>query len=284
VSTALHEQAQDDPGDAALAREALRQRLLLQALWQGGPDELSTWLRDEPERAAQGLAAYQRNGHALAARVLGAAFPTVLELVGGASFGALARAFWRAHPPTDGDIATHGQALADFIDADEPLASEPYLGDVARLDWAVHRAESAADGEPVDAGLQHLAEEGAERCRLQLQPGTALLSSPWPVVDIWQAHRSTEPDRFAALRAGTAGARGQHALVCRSGWRVQVRALADESAARFTAAILAGQALGDALSQAGDAFSFEPWLVQALQQQWLMAVVPAPHEQPTDPA
>ena len=261
-------------GDAALAREARRQRLLVQALWHGGP-ELSAWLRDGPERAAQGLAAYQRNGRALAERALGAAFPTVRELVGDASFGALARAFWQGHPPTDGDIATHGAGLADFIDADAQLASEPYLADVARLDWAVHRAESAADAAPVDPGLQHLAGDGAERCRLQFRAGTALLSSRWPVVHIWQAHRSSAPDRFAALRADNGFARAQHALVCRDGWRVQVLALPDESAARFTAAVLAGQPLGEALIVAGDTFSLAQWLVQALQQQWLLAVVPA---------
>lgn len=262
-------------GDAAMAREAQRQRLLVQALWQGTPG-LANWLRDEPERAVQGLAAYQRNGRALAERALRAALPTVAELVGDESFAALARAFWQGHPPTDGDIATHGAAMADFIETDQQLAAEPYLADVARLDWAVHRAESAADAEPGDPGLQHLAGDAAEACRLQLRPGTALLSSRWPVVAIWQAHRRTGPDRFAGLPDALASGRAEHALVVRQGWRVQVLALPGEPAARFTAAVLAGQALGPALSLAGAAFSFEQWLVQALQQQWLQAVVPGP--------
>jgi hypothetical protein len=48
----------------------------------------------------------------------------------------------------------------------------------------------------------------------------------------------------------------------------------DAAAAQFTAAVLAGQALGAALDQAGEAFAFDQWLLQALQQHWLLEVLP----------
>lgn len=269
--------------DHAASREQLRQRLLLQALWQRGP-ALQGWLRDSPERAAQGLAAYRGNGRALAERALAAAFPTVVELLGSESFAALARAFWQRHPPTDGDIATHGEALSGFIKADAQLATEPYLADVARLDWAVHRGAVAAEADAVDPGLHHLADDDAAACRLRLRPGTAVLASRWPVVTLWQAHQSTAADRFEPLREAMARGDGQCALVHRDGWRVRVQTLADEPTASFTAAALAGQTLGMALECAGNAFRFEPWLVQALQQRWLLAVVPATQPTPGDHA
>ncbi|MBI3368911.1 MAG: putative DNA-binding domain-containing protein, partial [Burkholderiales bacterium] len=80
---------------SSIELEAQRQRLLLRALWQRGDADgdasLRAWLRESPQRAAQGLAAYRTNGGALAERALGAAFPTVLQLVGEDSFALLAR-------------------------------------------------------------------------------------------------------------------------------------------------------------------------------------------------
>jgi hypothetical protein len=71
--------------------------------------------------------------------------PTVQQLVGDAAFGVIARALWQAHPPLAGDLAEWGGALPDWLAADPALADEPHLADVARVDLALHRAESAAD-------------------------------------------------------------------------------------------------------------------------------------------
>lgn len=267
----------DPSEDAAQGRELLRQRLLLQALWQRAPDgQLTAWLRDGPDRSRRALAAYRGNGRALAERALSAAFPTVVELVGADSFAGLARAFWRDHPPLDGDIARHGAALADFIQADEQLASEPYLADVARLDWAVHRADPAADAGVAPTGLDQLAGDGAVACRLRLRPGTALLRSQWPVVSIWTAHRGNDPDRFEPMRLAMARGEAQCALVRRDGWRVVVERIEAEPDMAFTAAVLEGQTLGAALDRAGPDFDFQAWLIRSVQQQWLEAVLRPP--------
>lgn len=262
--------------------EAQRQRLLLRALWQRGSDAdapLLAWLRESPQRTAQGLAAYRSNGAALAERALGAAFPTVAQLVGEESFALLARAFWLRHPPQRGDLAEYGQALPEFIADDPQLADEAYLADAARLDWAVHRCEAAADA-LAPTGLDLLAEAEPTQLRIALRAGTALLMSRWPIVAIWQAHRpSAGADRFATVRAAFAQRRSEHALVWRDGWRPRVDALPD-APARFTRALLDGLSLATALQLAGDEFSFEPWLLQALQQGWLAAVqrvAAAPH-------
>lgn len=266
-----------EPVDPPDPRELLRQRLLLHSLWQRGPDaRLSAWLRDDPDRARRALAAYRGNGRALAERALAAAFPTVSELIGPQSFAGLARAFWQAHPPVDGDIARHGESLAEFIQSDAQLASEPYLADVARLDWAVHRADPAADADASPVGLEQLAGPDAVACRLRLRPGAALLQSRWPVVSIWSAHRSSGPDRFAPMRAAMARGEAQCALVRRDGWRVAVEQIEADPDIAFTAAVLDCQALGAALDRAGPDFDFEAWLVRALQQQWLQAVLPPP--------
>jgi len=249
--------------NAEVQKEALRQQMLLRALWRDArPGVVAGWLRDGT-KVQRGLQAYQANAGALAERALGAAFPTLVQLLGGESFAALARAFWHAAPPERGDIAEWGAALPAFIEADAQLADEPYLADVARLEWAVHQAERAADGAAI-TGLERLADTDPARLTLLLQPGTVLLSSPFPVVTLWQAHRSAGEDRLAPVRAAFAAGHGEHALVRRRGWLAEVLAL-DAPAARFVAALLAGRDLASALHEAGDGFDFQTWLIDALQ-------------------
>lgn len=251
--------------------EAQRQRRLLQALWQRDAGALEPWLRESPQRATRGLAAYRANAGGLAERALTAAFPTLAELVGAESFAALARAFWQRHPPQRGDLAEYGEQLADLIADDSQLADEPCLADAARLDWAVHRCEAAAESGAAQ-GLDALADGDPALLRIVLAPGTTLIESRWPIVAIWQAHRATAAaDRFAAVRAAFACQQRDNALVWREGWRVHVEALPDPPA-RFTRAVLYGHNLAQALDAAGDDFQFEPWLLQALQQGWLAAV------------
>ncbi len=256
--------------DTAAQKEALRQQMLLRALWADArPGVVTGWLRDAPARATRGLQAYRANAGALAERALTAAFPTVAQLVGEESFAALARALWSAQPPQRGDIGLWGEALPGFIAAAPQLADEPYLADVARLDWAVHRAEQAAD-RGAARGLERLAEADPARLQLRLAAGVALLCSAYPVVSIWQAHRSEAADRFAPVREAFAAGRGENALVWRDGFKA-ARAALPEADARFMQAAARRPLAGAGARPAGAGFAFDGWLLQALQQGWLQA-------------
>lgn len=232
------------------------------ALWQAPQ---AGWLR--------GLQVYQANAGAAAERALAAAFPTVAALIGTASMAALARAYWHARPPSRGDLGELGEGLPAFI-ADSPsLAGEPYLADVARLDWRLHQAERAADAPQGLPGLQHLGDTDPAMLRLLLAPGAALLASRWPVVAVWQAHQPTAGpgvDRFAAARAALAAGKGDTAFVWREGWRPRVAAVS-ATEATFIAAVLAGQPLNRALDAAPD-LDFAAWLGEAVQQGRLVAI------------
>ena len=143
-----------------LAHEAQRQQALLRVLWRDAPAQaLSGWMRT-PQQVPDGLSAYRANAGAHAERALAAAYPTLQLLLGDESFAALARAHWQADPPLRGDLAQWGAGLPAFIADDAQLASEPYLADMARLDWAVHQAEQAADAQDVQ-GLPLLADVDA---------------------------------------------------------------------------------------------------------------------------
>jgi len=252
-------------GASGGSQDALRQQMLVRALWRDAPSGvLSGWLSDSVP-PARGLAAYRANAGASAERALAAAFPTLEQLVGAESFAALARAFWHAHPPQRGDLAEFGETLPAFIAGSPSLADEPYLADSARLDWAVHRAEHAADPVVDPAGLERLAQHEPARLTLRLQPGTALVSSAHPIATVWHAHRSDAADRFAPVRAAFATAAAEHALVWRDGWRARVQSIPSPDAA-FTHALLEGASLAHALQTAGDGFDFEPWLLDSLRE------------------
>lgn len=259
-----------------IGREAERQQRLLAILWRRQNDAaLALWCRDDPTRTQQGLAAYRGNAAAIAARALAAAYPTVQQLIGEEAFELLARALWHRHPPERGDLAHWGAELADFIADDAQLADEPYLADVARVDWAVHRLEHAADAPSAPEGLERLASDDPARLRLQLQPGASLLHSAWPVASIRLAHRRSDAQRFDAVRAAFASRRGESVWIWRDVWRATVQAISASDAA-FTAAVLRDASLAEALERAGDGFSFETWLRDAITHQWLAAVRPLP--------
>ena len=258
---------------------AQEQQGLLAALF-GDADEVALWpclqTGNRAALARRGLLAYQSNGLALAERVLGAAYPVLSQLIGEESFAPLARQVWRQQPPQRGDLACWGGGLAAFIEAAPQLADEPFLADVARVEWALHRAATAADVQPdlpslalLSAGDGDDGGEGdgdkANAATLTLGAGVFVLASPWPVVSIVNAHLGGEPTMAQAAER-LQSAVGEHALVWRQGFKPRLRSI---SAAEHVllAALLAGTSLDGALQQALEAspgFEFGAWLAESV--------------------
>lgn len=254
--------------------ELERQQALLHSLRvrdQGA--SLAAAVQQQGARLLRGWRAYQANGGASAERALAQRFPTVQALLGESSFAALARALWHDRPPRRGDLAAFGDGLADFIAASDQLADVPYVADCACLDALVAACEQAADVECNGASLSLLAEVDPASLSIELLPGVGLLASRWPVASLWQAHRAgVDAQRwFDEARAALAAGQGQQALVWREGWRACVAAV-DDAQARWTQALLEGRVLSVALELAGDAFDFQAWLVDALQQRRIAGV------------
>jgi hypothetical protein len=256
-------------------REGLRQRLLLRALGRdGGPAAVEGWLRGPPARRRRGLQAYRANAAALAERALAAAYPTVAELVGAETFALMARRHWQQQPPADGDIARWGAALPDAVAADPQLAAEAYLADVARLDWALHRAATAADDVAPPEGVMRLGSEPPSALCLCLRAGWAVLASAHPLHAIWAAHQRQGEHRFAAVRRAFAEGRAEAVRVRRHGLRARAERI-EPPVARFEQALLDRQTLAAALAAAAPGFDFEAWLIDTLRRDGLSAVVPA---------
>ncbi len=251
---------------------AHQQSLLLQALF-GAADGVRASLHEG--LASRGLLAYQANGLALAERALAAAYPVVTQLMGAESLASLARYFWRQHPPQRGDMAQWGEALADFLDAAPQLAEEPFLGDVARVEWALHCASTAQDAQTDSASFSLLSTGEPAQVTLSLSRGVTVFASAYPVVSLVNAHLLNHPslaEAAALLQSGTA----EYALVWRQAFKPRVRT----SSAAEHALVLALQA-GLPLEKALDAafekaalepFDFNAWLGQSVQTGLVIAV------------
>lgn len=249
---------------------AAQQQALLDALFNWPADSAAKNIAEyATDMGARGLKAYKANAHALAERSLLAAYPVLAQLLGEESFPALARAFWHAHPPLRGDVAQWGAGLADFVRPSAQLADDPYLADVASVEWALHLCASAANQTSDTASLTLLMQHEPDELHLRLAPGCAVVPSAWPVASIVTAHLNGSPSLQEAGRRLQAGV-AEAAVVWRADLQPRMReALAGEVA--FVPALLSGQALGAALD-AAPALDFNAWLPLAVQTRLLLGV------------
>lgn len=209
------------------------------------PPALALW-REHPHNRHR-LALYRGNLAATATKALAAAYPVVAALVGAEFFGALAHAYVRARPSHDGDLNRFGGQLGEFLDDFPHAAQLPYLADMARLEWTVHRAHYAADAVPVTAQqLGELAPAQLEVARLRLHDACVPVRSDWAVVSLWLAHQPAPANDFPADMAVQ-----EDGVVARSGWRVQVVPLGAGAYAALTV-LRTGGAFGAALDAAFD--------------------------------
>ncbi|WP_372825161.1 putative DNA-binding domain-containing protein [Polaromonas sp.] len=256
---------------------AAQQQALLQALYLPRHQDAMKIIAAcaHPERAGsqnyleRGLQAYRSNGHALAQRVLSAAYPVLAQLTGAESFDTLSRHFWQSHPPVRGDMAQWGAGFADFIKTlADLMREEPYLADVARVEWALHTVATQADGQADLSSFALLESREPSDTALVLSPGAQCLSSVFPVVSIVQSHLAGEPTLQEAgerLRAQVA----ETALVWRHGLKPSLRQ-AQVGEAVFIAALQENRSLADSLS-AAPGFDFPQWLVPAVQTGLLLS-------------
>jgi hypothetical protein len=263
-----------------VAAELARQQALLKALRDTTRATLPIAAVPLPGRAADrpadklaGVQAYRANAQAIAERALVAAYPVLARLVGDETMAALARDLWRQHPPVRGDLAWFGGELADWLATVHELSDVPYLPDVARLEWAVHRAHAAADPPDAPHDLQMLAQVDPSEVGVRFVEGSTGVASAWPIVTLWQVHQvpADEAPNLDAARAALAAGQGEAAWVWRRGHRVEVAGLT-LAEHEFNAELLAGRSLGLALEGASTHhadFSFEPWLLRALRDGWL---------------
>ncbi|MDX2218358.1 MAG: DNA-binding domain-containing protein [Burkholderiales bacterium] len=229
---------------AALQREFL-------AAMRGDASSVAERVRahDRAPTAATRVAVYRNAVRANQRGALAAAFPVVEQLVGSAFFNEAADRCLAAQPSTSGDLHDLGAAFPDFLREYSHAADLPYLGDVAALEWALHRAFHAADAAPIGVdALTAVPADALDRLVLVPMPGTALVESDWPILTLWRAHQpgAALPENFDL------GQGGETVAVYRDGFQCAAETL-DPARRALLAASLAGKHLASALD--ADTFS-----------------------------
>lgn len=116
-------------------------------------------------------------------------YPAVAALAGAEAFAALAGRFAAAAALTSYNLNDVGADLPAFLRTDRLAVELPYLPDLAELEWRVAAAFHAAERPPLDPRRLGWTIEEWATAVLEFQPAVAVLSSPWPLLDLWEHHR-----------------------------------------------------------------------------------------------
>jgi hypothetical protein len=197
--------------------------------------------------AAARLRVYRHHVLESLGSALAATFPTVRALVGADFFRGLAYAFIDRSLPAQPVLAEYGADFPAFVAGCKAARSLPYLADIARLDWALNVAFHASpEGRLTAAGLAQVPAGRLPLLRLALAPGSALITSAYPLDRIWSASQPDAP-------SGTVDLSGRADLLVlrRPDDAAFVGLSAGEAA--FVADVAAGKSLEEAGLAAGGA-------------------------------
>ncbi|MEM9626076.1 MAG: DNA-binding domain-containing protein [Pseudomonadota bacterium] len=204
------------------------------------------------EPAKRRFDVYRNNVASGMIEALRATYPAIDKLVGSEFFAASARVYLDQHPPRSPLLFRHGETFGSFLDSFPPAASTPYLGDVARLEWARLQAYHARDSEPlaIEALGSFLQNEDGEaqdvgKLRFTLHPSLFLIASRWPIVSLYAASTGQGTSDNVDMK------RHEKALIIRPSLTVETRSL-PESTFAFMSALYSGSTLEQAASAATD--------------------------------
>lgn len=218
------------------------QETMRAALWDAG----SASAADSLLVTHRGLSAEQRVGIYRDSilggltKALTEIYPVCRRLVGERFFEAMCERYVRGHPSGSADLNRYGDAMNAFIANFAPAASLPYLPDVARLEWAWHRAWYLSGETTLDLeAMNRIPAEQRARIRFRLPDGATLIDSAYPIERIWTVNQSDyHGDPIADLGEG-----GAHLLIWRDREHRRIDPL-DQPQWTLLARSAAGQSLG----------------------------------------
>jgi hypothetical protein len=187
---------------------------------------------------------YRNNVYAGLIGVLEARYPAVLRLVGDDFFRAMARIFVDRSPPRSAVLLDYGAGFPEFLRTFQPVADEPYLPDIALLEWSMHKGRHAADCATLRASDVAALGYGGSTARVELAPAIALVTSAYPVFSIWRANTSTE------LAVGPMAFSGAECVLVTRPALVPEAVRIPRSAAVFVTVLRDNGTLGDAAAAA----------------------------------
>ncbi len=218
------------------------------AVLRGAPVGAELIVAADPIPAERRMDVYRNNVYASLIDGLEQAFPVVLQLVGKEFFRAMAREFLRDHMPERGTLIGFGDGLPEFLDRFPPVATLPYLSDVARFELMWLRSYHAANDRSVTPDeLATVPAEELPDVRLELHASLETLQSRFPVLSLWRAHQLGQQAASFELTQDA-----ESVLVMRTNFAVAAHKV-DKGALVFMGALKGGQSFGAAATAALDA-------------------------------
>ncbi|MEM1366273.1 MAG: DNA-binding domain-containing protein [Pseudomonadota bacterium] len=203
------------------------------------PHGIGKQAQDAPKR----FSVYRNNVVVSLMEALKSAFPSILALLGDATFSKLARAFVARNPPTSPMMQRYGEVFPDFLCSLPALSELPFLPDVARLELAWLVSYHAADATPLlPNDISSLAPDALMEQVFSPAAATHLVASDHSIVDLFNARHAwpTGQQDFSVP---------QTALVSRQGYSVRIAGL-DTANSAFFARLMQGETLADAIGAA----------------------------------
>jgi hypothetical protein len=137
------------------------------------------------------LGIYRAQLHGAFARTLALEYPVIERLVGREYFQELSREFQAAHPSRSGNLQPIGTPFAAFLEQRFGGGPYDYFVDVAELEWAIEECRGAREARAFDR--QSLTSVDPARyadLHFEFHPACRLVSSRYPLLDIWRVNQS----------------------------------------------------------------------------------------------
>ncbi|MFN0044792.1 MAG: DUF2063 domain-containing protein [Alphaproteobacteria bacterium] len=210
--------------------------------------ELSGIVMGDSMAPARRVQIYRNHYYITVIEALAATFPATRRLVGEMFFAQVARRFAAASPPAGPCLFEYGEDFPALLEALPETQVHPYLGDVARLEWALNLSRTAPDMPPLDPACLGRVECARQADLIfQFHPACRLFTSRFPVARIWAANQPNAAESEISLDEGAC-----RLLIHRQDGAPVWRTLGDAEFA-FLCALRAGRPLERAVAAANGA-------------------------------
>ena len=127
-------------------------------------------------------------------------FKAVARALGTPDFRRLAADYLLAHPSDSAHIGDIGTRLPSFLETHAFSKSFPFLPDLAWLEWtAIRSLYKTRLPAPGIAAWSQVAEDAWPAARFVLDPTVHLLTTAWPVDQLWEERGHAEGESLAQL-------------------------------------------------------------------------------------
>ncbi len=205
---------------------------------------LDGWIRVPPGVDPRTRFAIHQDAYpARIASSLAEAFPAVANILGDGSLARLTARFIECGLPAERNLNHVGRGLPAFL-ASDPLTPEvPFLPDLAALEWAIYECFHCEVGSDFDpATISAFTHDDWVRTRVVFRPGTAVVSSAWPIHELWRTRDLDRCEIAVELRDHP-----EQVLVHRVGLAVETQSI-DLLEAEALERLISGMRLDDVMT------------------------------------